>query len=212
MADDTPVQNAAPATDAPATDAPVVKPEEEMTEDELKVLHEAEDFISNFDPADLADPEKAAELEEKLKSAKTTVAQKRHYRDQVTKLKGTPAPTAPTGPTAPAAPAPEKKTEEVKGIDPNVATEFRLDHPELSKEQAKKILQHAAAYQITPEEALKDPLMVQYVQSTTNNEDAEDASPAPANQPGGSIAERDWSNATPKEMEAARNKMLYPNG
>ena len=113
-----------------------VKPEEEMTEEELKALHEDEKFIEEFDPKDLQDEEKRAELEKRLGSAKTTLAQKRHYQGKVKEAgkAGKPAPAAPAAKPAetPAPAATEKK------VDPQVATEFRLDHPELTKEQQKK--------------------------------------------------------------------------
>lgn len=180
-----------------------------MTEEELKALHEDEAFIENFDPKDLNDPDKSAELEKRLASAKTTIHQKRHYRDLAKAGKpGKPANAAPAAKPNPAPVAAEDK----KGIDPQVATDFRLDHPELTKEQQKKVIAHAEAYKITPEDALKDPLMQKYIESTTAKEDVEDASPAPGRRSGTSIGERDWSGATPAEMEAARQKMLYPNG
>ena len=182
-----------------------------MTEDQLKELHAAEDFIAAFDPKDLADPDKAAELEAKLATAKTTVAQKRHYRDKFNELSN--AGKGATGATGPAAPAPtaqEKKDE--KKVDPQLATDFRIDHPELTKAQQLKVIAHAGAYGMTPEEALKDDMIQAYIKNTTTADDVDDASPAPARRAGGTIADKDWSNATPAEMDAARNKMLYPNG
>lgn len=187
--------------------APAAKPEEEMTADELKALHDDEDFIANFSEEDKKDPEKVTQLNEAiLRSAQTTVHQKRHYRELA---KGKPA--TPAAPVTPAPKPTEQDKKDEKKVDPQVATDFRLDHPELSKVQQLKVIAHAGAYNITPEEALKDPLMVQYIQSTNTQEDVEDASPAPKQGAGSGIGDRDWSNATPAEMEAARNKMLYPD-
>jgi len=198
-------------TDGQNQNADDFKSEDEMTEEELTALHESEDFIANFQPEDTEDADKAAELLEKLASAKTTIAQKKHYREKFNELneKSTPAPTGSTGP---AAPADEKKTDEVKRVDPQVATDFRLDHPELSKEVAKKVIEHAAAYGNSPEEALKDPLMESFVKNANAQEDVDEASPAPGSPGSGEIAEKDWSNATSEEMDAERNKMMYPNG
>lgn len=200
----TPAQNAAPE----------YKPEEEMTKEELDALHADEDYIANFKDEDYQDPEKVEKLQEALKSAQTTIHQKRHYRTKFEELngKGNPKPgdPAPAAPAAPAAPTAQDKADEKK-VDPNVATNFRLDHPELSKDQQLKVIAHAGAYGISPEEALKDPLMQSYIQSMNTQEDVEDASPSPRPRAGAGIADRDWSNASPAEIEAARNKMLFPD-
>lgn len=187
-----------------------VKAEEEMTTEELTALTADEDFIANFKEEDKTDPEKVTKLNEAmLRSAQTTVHQKRHYRDALKKAKG------PTGPAAPAAPAPgatgptgPAPKEEVKGIDATVANTFRLDHPELSKEAAKVVLEHAAKTGDEPEEALKNPMVVSYLKSLAGAEDIDGASPAPSNRSGSGIAEKDWSTATPEEITAQRNKVL----
>lgn len=204
MAEDTqtPGQNPDPAV-------PEVKSEEDMTEDELKALHEDEDFIANFSEDDKQDPEKVTQLNEAiLRSAQTTIHQKRHYRGkaEAAAKPATPAPAAPA-----AAPTAQDKKDEKK-VDPQVATDFRIDHPELTKEQQLKVIAHAGAYGTTPEEALKDPIIAGYIKGSQTAEDVENASLAPGNHSQGAIADRDWSNATPEEMEKERNKMLYPNG
>lgn len=182
---------------------PEVKMEEDMTEEELKELNDAEEFISKFSEEDFQDTEKVEKLEAALKSAKTTVAQKKHFRELLKKAKDeNPEATVTT----------EKKEIKVEGIDPAVSTEFRLDHPELSKVQAKKVLEHAGAYKIDPEMALADPLMQKYIEGTNTREDVDDASPTPAVTGGGEIGTKDWSKATQAEMDAQRNKMMYPNG
>lgn len=194
----------------PAT--PDIKGEEEMTEDELTALHADEDFIVNFSEADKEDPDKVAQLNEAiLRSAQTTVHQKRHYRTKLGEAK----PADPATPATPAAPAPkptEQEKKDEKKVDPQVATDFRLDHPELSKDQQLKVIAHAGAYGTTPEEALKDPMIVGYIKGSQTAEDVEDASVAPSRKASSDIADKDWSNASPAEMEAQRNKMLYPNG
>ncbi|MCK4829391.1 hypothetical protein KA005_77420, partial [bacterium] len=197
MADDnnegqnpTPEEEAAAATAAAET-----KGEEDMTEDELTALHADEDFIANFKDEDHNDPEKVTKLQEALKSAKTTIAQKKHYRGKYQ------AATKPPVEKKPAPKPTEKDSKDEKKVDPQVATEFRLDHPELSKEQQLKVIAHAGAYGNTPEEALKDPLMQGYIKSGQAKEDVEDASVSPARKAGTGIADRDWSTATPAEIE-----------
>lgn len=190
-----------------------VKTEEEMNEEELDALHASEKFIEEFDPEKLGDldDEQLTELKKQLGSAKTTIAQKRHYRTKLVELEkggnGKPLEKKEEKPAAPAA----KKEEETRGVDPQVATEFRLDHPEYSKDVAKKILEHAGAYNISPEEATKDPLMQAFIKGANATEDAEGASVTPSQTSGGAVAERDWSNASPQEMEEARNKILFPD-
>ena len=186
------------------TASPDVKPEEEMTEEELTALHEAEDFIANFDEKDLEDPDKSKELAEKLKSAKTTIAQKRHYKTKFEETKVTP----PAKPVV----VPPKPNESKKEISSSERVEFRQDHPELPREVVKEIAEQAAAYGISMEEALKKPLVQKYVKDVLDAADVEDASVAPARHPASGIAEKDWGNATPEEMNAQRLKILHPNG
>lgn len=192
------------------TAEPVAKPEEEMTEEELKALHEAEDFIANFDEEDLSDPDKSKELAEKLKSAKTTIAQKRHYRDkyqEVTKG-GKPTPPKPAEPVTP----PAKPEENRKEISSAERVEFRQDHPDLTKDVVKEIADHAAAYGISMEEAFKKPIIQKYIKDVQDAEDVEDASVGPTQRPASGVSEKDWSTASKEEVDAARLKILYPRG
>jgi len=176
--------------------------EENMTKEELEALHADEDFIANFSEEDKQNPEKVTELNEAiLRSAQTTVHQKRHYRGK--------AESAPTPPDQ--KPTVQEKKDEKK-VDPQIATDFRIDHPELTKEQQLKVIAHAGAYGTLPEDALKDPMIQSYIKSSQTTDDVEDASMAPGGHSQGAIADKDWSNATPAEIEAERNKMLYPNG
>lgn len=202
-------QTPTPEEAAAAEAAAATKPEEEMTEEELTALHADEDFIANFSKEDGEDPEKVTQLNEAiLRSAQTTIHQKRHYRTKAGEAK-------PAAPAAPATPEPKPTAQEKKDekkVDPQVATDFRLDHPELSKDQQLKVIAHAGAYNVTPEEALKDPMIESYLKSSSTAEDVDEASMAPGHQAGGAIADKDWSTATPAEIEAQRNKMLYPNG
>lgn len=185
-----------------------VKLEEDMSTEELAALKESESFIENFKEEDFADPDKTEELRKRLADAKTTVHQKRHYRDKVgelsTKLKEKDTPPA----TPPKVEKPEKKDDE-GDIDPQVANEFRFDHPELSKDVAKTVLKHAKAYKISPEEALKDPLMQKYVKEELDKKDIDDATITPGNRGGqGPGDKKDWSTASEKEVTAERNRIM----
>lgn len=205
MADDTTqVQNTAPD----------FKSEEDMNEEELQALHGDEEFIANFSEEDKKDPEKVEKLNEALlRSAQTTIHQKRHYRTklQETTKPGEPAKPDEAKPAEPAKPTEQDKKDEKK-VDPNVAMNFRIDHPELSKEQQLKVIAHAGAYGIDPEDALSDPLMQSYIERSNTAADVEGASPAPATPGGAGVADKDWTNAPAEEVEAARNKILHGSG
>ena len=181
-----------------------------MTQEELTALHEAEDFIAGFDEADLSDPDKTAELTEKLKSAKTTIAQKRHYRDKYQEATKAAKPTPPEKP-APVTP-PQKPESETKEISSSERVEFRQDHPELSREVVKEIADHAAAFGISMEDAFKKPIIQKYVKDVQDAEDVENASVGPTHRPSSGVAEKDWSTATREEIDKQRLAILHPNG
>lgn len=193
-----------------------VKTEDQMTEDELKALQESEEFISNFKEEDFEDPDKAEEIRKRLKDAQTTIHQKRHYRDKVkelsTELEGLkkPGEKKPENPPKPSEEAGKEKKGETEGqVDPFVALEFRQDHPELSKDAVKEVLDYAGVKKITPEEALKKPVIQQFIKSLQTEEDVEDASIAPGNRGSSGAEKKDWSNASQKEIEAQRNRIQY---
>ena len=175
-----------------------------LSAEELAALEESEKFIEGFKEEDLNDPDKSEELAKHLKNAKTTINQKRHFRDKVTTLEK----QIQDGTKKPDVPAKPKDGEDKKGLDPTIALEFRQDHPELSKEVAKEICEHAKAYGITPEEALAKPVMQSYVKSTQKKDDIEDASIGEGKKGSVSeIAKRDWSTASEAEIVAQRNKI-----
>lgn len=179
---------------------------ENLTDDQIKEIEASEEFILNFKDEDYDDPDKAAELRQHLEKARTTIHQKRHFREKATKLEeqlkaGKPAPAKPA--------APEKKEgDEKKGVDPVIALTFRQDHPELSKEVAAEVIRHASAYGVTPDEALESPIIKTFIKNSQNKEDVEDASVAPSRKSSTGIEKRDWSNASPAEIEAQRRKIM----
>lgn len=175
--------------------------EEEMSEEDRKALQENEDFILNFKDEDLEDEEKKDKLEKLLADRKilaTTIAQKRHYREKVKPGK-TPAAAAPAAPAA---------TQEKPVDDTSTMLTFRLDHPELSKDVAKEVIDFARAHKISPDEALKKPVIKSYIASAKKDEDVEDATPGPSRGGRGSgPAAKDWSKASQAEVEAERARI-----
>lgn len=182
---------------------------EDLTQEQLAEIEESEKFILDFKDEDYDDPDKVEELKKHHARAKTTIHQKRHFRDKVGTLT-TEIETLKKGPK-PAAKKPEGGAPEAgASIDATVALEFRQDHPELSKEVAKEVVAHAKAYNITPEEALAKPFMQAYIKSLNKEEDIDEASPASKNRggAGSGIEKKDWSNASQAEIEEQRRKMM----
>lgn len=189
------------------------KTEENMTDEEKTQLAEDENFILDFKQEDYSDPAKVEKLEKAVANAKTTIHQKRHYRtkyQEVSKAQGE---------------AKEKLDKEnKKELDKKAAAgenenkfkvssveivDFRQDNPEISREVAKEILEHAKIKEITVEEAMKKPIIKSLIKSETTKEEIEDAGvkPKPGGAAGGSMADKDWSTATPEEINAERAKM-----
>lgn len=189
-----------------------VKLEDQMTDDERKALQESEDFITNFKEEDFQDPDKTEELRKRLADAKTTVHQKRHYRDKVTELSG--KLDQATKDKKPEEKKPENKDDKKDqpaapaAVDPLVAITFRQDHPELSKAVAQEILDHARAYNITPEDALKKPIVKQFIKDNNTKEDVDDATIVPGNRSGTGDQKKDWSNASEREIQAERQRIM----
>lgn len=180
-----------------------LKTEDEMSEDERNALQADEDFILNFKQEDYDDPEKAKKLDEALANAKTTIHQKRHYRERYQELKGKTPPE-------------NKKPEEVKApatgefeIAKADQIEFRQDHPELPKEVIKEIVEYATAMRITLDAAMEKETIKTLVRSKRDRAEIEDAGLHPQRKASGGVAEKDWSNATQQEIAAERAKMGY---
>lgn len=182
------------------------KLEEEMTPEELKQQQESEDFLLSLTEDDMADPDKVDEINKRLADAKTTIHQKRHFREKLAELTKKPADDKEEK-------KPEKKEDAGAGnttsVDRTVAIEFRQDHPELSKDVVKEVLQYAKSAGIDPEEALTRPLIKTFIEKENNKADVDDASIAPGNKKAGTGAEKkDWSNASQADIEKQRNRIL----
>lgn len=181
---------------------------ENLTAEQLAEIEESEKFILDFKDEDLDDPDKSAELKKHLDRTKTTIHQKKHFREKAANLEKElePFKKAPK-------PNPEKKPDQNnqpgKEDDRTLAVEFRQDHPELPREVALEVIAHAKAYGITPEEALAKPVIQSYIKSTQKQEDVDEGSPKPKGGGSGSgIEKKDWSNASEAEIEAQRRKIM----
>lgn len=180
---------------------------ENLTAEQLAEIEESEKFILDFKDEDLDDPDKSAELKKHLDRTKTTIHQKKHFREKVNILEKElePFKKAPK-------PTPEKKPDQnndSKDSDRTLAVEFRQDHPELPREVALEVIAHAKAYNITPEEALAKPVIQSYIKSLQKEEDVNEGSPKPKGGGSGSgIEKKDWSNASEAEIEAQRRRIM----
>lgn len=184
---------------------------EELTAEQLTAIDESEKFILDFKDEDHDDPEKAAELKKHLATARTTIHQKKHFREKVATLEKELEPfKKPKNPPAKKEPDQNNNSQD---SDRTVAVEFRQDHPELPRAVALEIIAHAKAYGITPEEALVKPVIQTYIKSTQKEEDIDEGSPKPkgGGGSGSGIEKRDWSNATEAEIQAQRNKVMGVN-
>lgn len=179
-----------------------IKLDEELSADELKAQQQNEDFIANFKEEDLADEEKSKQLKDALKTAKTTVAQKRHYRtkyQEATKPKAAEKPNE--QPTKPAASDDSKE----------VILELRQDNPWMSKETAAEVVRLSKANNESVEATLKRTYVASWLEKEKNAADVESASVTPKRNGGGaadSMGDKDWSNATPEEMEKKRLEIM----
>lgn len=182
------------------------KSEDEMTAEEKQQLEADEELILGTTDDDLTDPDKVEALTKAMKNARTTIHQKRHYRDKVAELteKLKPAP----------AEAPKKKDEEKKdekkdsGVDRTTALEFGQDHPEFSKDLRKEIIEYAGALGIHPEKALEKSVVKQMIAAAERKEDVDEASSEPSKKGAPAPAKKDWGSATEAEIIAQRNKNL----
>jgi len=187
-----------------AEETKTFKLEEEMTPEELQKQQENEDFLLALTDEDLTDPDKVEEINKRLADAKTTIHQKRHFREKL-KAVETPAPEKKEE-KKPVKDAPANDTSKVDAI---VGIEFRQDHPELTKDVVKEILKYAGNSGITPEEALSSPIIQNYIKSEQTKEDVDGASIAPGTKGTGSgIEKKDWSTASQADIEKQRNKIL----
>lgn len=175
-----------------------------LTADQIAEIEKAEEFILGFKDEDYNDPDKLEELKQAQKKAVTTIHQKRHFRDKVTELEGKLKPEKP-GKPAVAAPADDGAK---KGVDPVQVVTFRQDNPSYAKATVEEITRIAGAFGVSMEEAAATETGKAVIKSLENKEANADASIAPSRKSGTGLEKRDWSNATPAEMDAERHRIL----
>lgn len=187
------------------------KTEEEMTDEERAAQKANEDFILNFKEEDMEDDDKRNELAEALKNAKTTVYQKRHYRQKLADYEKK---------NMPLADAPVQKPSEAKGADkPQVADnsrelviELRQDNPWMTKEVAQEVVRQAKANNESVTKTVQRPMVKDWLKKEKASAQAQDASVAPeqkgAPSEGDTIADRDWSKASFDEVLKQHQKTM----
>lgn len=186
---------------------------EKLTPEQIAAIDASDEFIVNFKEEDYDDPDKVEELRKHVENSKTTIHQKRHFRDKATKLeeqlKG-------DGSGKPPVKKEEKKPENngkpedgaAKVVDPTQIVNFRLDHPEYSKDIVAEITRLAGAFGVSMEEVAASETGKAVIKNIESRNDNADAALPPSRKAGTGIEKRDWSNATPAEIEAQRNLIL----
>lgn len=162
-----------------------------------------EDFLLDFKNEDIEDDGKRDQLVEALKNAKTTIAQKRHFREKLRNYEKQEAEKTPVKPGK-ATPAQEVDN------SGQLVLELRQDNPWMSKDAAKEVVRLAKVYGESLSKTVRRPMVADWLKKEKNSRSAEEASIAPKNKGGGSapaapssIAERDWSKASFEELQAA---------
>lgn len=185
---------------------------EKLTPEQIAAIDASDEFIVNFKEEDYDDPDKVEELRKHVENSKTTIHQKRHFRDKALKLED----QIKTGSGKPAEKKEEKKPDNngqpadgaAKVVDPTQIVNFRLDNPSYSKEVISEITRLAGAFGVSMEEVAASETGKAVIKNIESRNDNADATLPPARRAGTGIEKRDWSNATPAEIEAQRNLIL----
>lgn len=186
------------------------KTEEEMTDEEREAQKANEDFILNFKDEDMEDDDQRAQLAEALKNARTTVHQKRHYRQKLADYEKKNVTVA----TLAQKPSEVKGTSKSQEVDNSreLVIELRQDNPWMTKEVAQKIVKQAKVNNETIAKTVQDPMVMDWLKKEKAKVQAQDASVAPeqkgAPSGGDGIADRDWSNASFDETLKQHQKMM----
>lgn len=189
---------------------------EKLTPEQIAAIDASDEFIVNFKEEDYDDPDKVEELRKHVENSKTTIHQKRHFRDKATKLE---ADLVEAGKAGKAGKPPVKKDDKpgndgkaddgaAKVVDPTQIVNFRLDNPSYSKEVITEITRLAGAFGVSMEEVAASETGKAVIKSIESRNDNADATLPPSRKAGTGIEKRDWSNATPAEIEAQRNLIL----
>lgn len=181
------------------------KLDEELTADELAAQEADEKFILEFKEEDMSDPDKAKELNDRLARAKTTIHQKKHYREKVQTLSEELKTKGGSGDPVP----PPKKDDADKQAEliEKEATNKRLTITELksegwSKDEAEEIYNAAKSMGLSVEKALESTVFQPFLDKLKVKKEAEGASFAPRSRGAGPAASDkiDWSKATADDV------------
>lgn len=178
---------------------------ENLSAEQLAVLEEEENFILNFKDEDWEDPEKAKRANALLmKNQKTTISQKRHFRTKAQKLEEQSKNGGQGGKEN------KDKNEKKETGASAERLEFRQDHTDIPREAVDEIEKYAKAHNQTMEQALSGSLFLQsFVKQVKEKKKNESAglggnSGRKPNAGGG----KDWSQASPQEIEKERNRIM----
>lgn len=184
---------------------------ENLSAEQIAEIEASDEFIVNFKDEDYDDPDKVEELRKHVANSKTTINQKRHFRDKVTKLEETIKNGSGKPPVKKEGEADNGKppvTEANKGVDPVQVVTFRQDNPSLSKTTVAEITRIAGAFGISMEEAAASETGKAVIKNLENKESNADASLPPSRKAGTGLEKKDWSNASPAEIDAQRRKIM----
>lgn len=177
---------------------------EKLTPEEIQEVEEAEEFINNFNEEDLenASDEDKDKLKDALKKAKTTINQKRHFRDKLKKLE--------EGDKKPDQPIKKKSDSDSETITKADETEFRLDTG-FSKDVIKEIADYARSLGITLQQAAEKPAMKALIKEKQDSDEIDNATYGSKKRAGGGTHEngniKDWSTASREDIIKHRNKI-----
>lgn len=184
---------------------------EKLTAEQIEEIEASDKFIVEFTEDDYNDPDKVEELRKHMERSKTSIHQKRHFRDKAGRLEKELATKVPGKKENENPPAP--KAEDKKSVvEPYQIVTFRQDNPSMSKETVAEISKLAGAFGISMEEAAASETGKAVIKTLENKESNADASIAPSRKTGAGLEKKDWSTASPAEMEAQRNRILTQGG
>lgn len=177
--------------------------DEEETEDEDDSeddLTDLEKEIHGMKEEDLKDPANAAKVLEAFKNSKSTIAQKKVWRDRATKAGWKKDGEKPAEKPAKKADAPKAEAQGEQARS-NERIEFRLDHPDIPRRMIDEIETYAKAKGVTLERAMRSPLVQKMVNDKTLKEKLSKASPSSKHRNPRTTPEINWATATPQQVK-----------
>lgn len=167
------------------------------SEDDLTDL---EKEIHGMKEEDLKDPANAAKVLEAFKNSKSTIAQKKVWRDRATKAGWKKEGEKPSEKPAKKVEAPKAETNDelLRRLDRN---EFRQDHPDIPRRMVDEIETYAKAKGVTLERAMRSPLIQKMVSDKTLKEKLSKASPSSKHRNPRTPPEINWATATAQQVK-----------